>query len=121
MAVDVVQVEPSDSAPAAPETVDFFISRSGRDVAMGRRVHQVLTAAGYSCVLQDKDFGTKNFLVGLARALRHQGDPAPLWLCERHQSAVGVAAGLLKPRGAAGNRPRPLLNHEPEKMEPSRP
>ena len=69
MALEAVQEEPADRATAAPETIDFFISRSGKDAAMGRRVHQVLTTAGYSCVLQDKDFGYKNFLGAMDRGL----------------------------------------------------
>ena len=69
MALEAVQEEPADRATAAPETIDFFISRSGKDAAMGRRVHQVLTTAGCSCVLQDKDFGYKNFLGAMDRGL----------------------------------------------------
>ena len=51
---------------------DFFISRSGndKDIAFGRRVRDVLPAAGYDCVLQDTDFGHTNFMAAMDAALR---------------------------------------------------
>jgi hypothetical protein len=59
-----------DGAPV--EQRDFFISRAGKnhaDVAMAQRVGKILTDAGHTVWLQDRDFKNKNFMAMMNASL----------------------------------------------------
>ncbi|ADP72354.1 hypothetical protein Rvan_3155 [Rhodomicrobium vannielii ATCC 17100] len=48
---------------------DFFISRSGADAAIAERIAHILEDAGYQVILQQWDFGNRNFMQAMHEAL----------------------------------------------------
>ncbi len=50
-------------------TVDFFISRAGNDRKFAAKINEILQQAGYTTILQDDDFGYRDFIDAMHEAL----------------------------------------------------
>jgi TIR domain-containing protein len=53
-----------------PEDADFFISRAGGDSIIGLEICSALEDSGYRCLIQDRDFGSQNFMSAMNGALK---------------------------------------------------
>jgi hypothetical protein len=69
-----------------PEDADFFISRAGADSAIGVSICELLEDSGYRCLIQDRDFGSQNFMSVVNRALRSKARIIAL-LSDQYQSS----------------------------------
>jgi hypothetical protein len=59
----------ADSGAASAQSADFFISRAGADADLAAQIGHILEGAGYRVILQQWDFGHKNFMGEMHAAL----------------------------------------------------
>ena len=57
-----------DSGAESARSADFFISRAGADAYLAAQIGHILEGAGYRVILQQWDFGHKNFMGAITRA-----------------------------------------------------
>lgn len=54
------------------ERIDFFISRASQNAAVAIQINRILTDAGFRTIMQDKDFGHRNFLAAMDEVLQSE-------------------------------------------------